>query len=167
MSETASKPLPAVQLGFKLEMSAGLPQTREKKGVVYTKPWVVELILDLAGYQTEADLVDAVAIEPAAGDGAFLVPMAKRLVASCKRQNRPVLDAAGSLVAYELDGSSAELTRRAVIRALIGNDVARPDAEELAQRWVRVGDYLFDAPIPPSRRFCYWESPIHSPRGHG
>ena len=61
----------------------------EPKGVVYTKPWVVELILDLAAYTVDANLVDALAIEPAAGDGAFLVPMARRLVASCLRQSRP------------------------------------------------------------------------------
>ncbi len=62
----------------------------EPKGVVYTKPWVVELLLGLAGYAPRANLVDAVAIEPAAGEGAFLIPMSQRLVASCLRQNRPL-----------------------------------------------------------------------------
>ena len=46
----------------------------EAKGVVYTKRWVVELLLDLAGYRAENNLVDALAVEPAAGDGAFLGP---------------------------------------------------------------------------------------------
>ena len=55
----------------------------EPKGVVFTKTWVVELLLDLAGYCAEADLVESLAIEPAAGEGAFLVPMARRLVESC------------------------------------------------------------------------------------
>ena len=41
----------------------------EPKGVVYTKRWVVELLLDLAGYTVGANLVDAVAVEPAAGEG--------------------------------------------------------------------------------------------------
>lgn len=159
MGKTVSKPRPAVQLGFQLGMSAGLPQTREKKGVVYTKPWVVNLILDLAGYEADTNLVDVVAIEPAAGDGAFLVPMAKRLIASCRRQNRPVLDAAGSLLAYELDGASAELARRAVIRALTGMTIARPDAEQLAHGWVRVGDYLFDAPTLPPADFVIGNPP--------
>ena len=40
---------------------------QEPKGVVYTRPWVVDLLLDLAGYLERANLVDTMAIEPAAG----------------------------------------------------------------------------------------------------
>ena len=40
----------------------------EPKGVLYTKRWVLELLLDLAGYKPEANLVDAVAVGPAAGN---------------------------------------------------------------------------------------------------
>lgn len=71
----------------------------EIKGVVYTKRWVVELLLDLAGYRSNNNLVDAVAVEPAAGDGAFLVPMVERLVQSCRRLDRPLSACAGSLIA--------------------------------------------------------------------
>src|SRR5690349_3943181 len=69
---------------------------QEKSGAVYTKPWVVELILDLAGYTADTNLVDAVAVEPAAGYGAFLVPMIRRLLASCHMQRRSILDCAGA-----------------------------------------------------------------------
>ncbi len=54
-------------------------------GVVYTKPWMVELVLDLAGYLPEKRLADLVALEPSAGDGAFLSAMVRRLVESCAR----------------------------------------------------------------------------------
>jgi adenine-specific DNA-methyltransferase len=47
-----------------------LAKSFESRGVVYTKQWVVELLLDLAGYLQEENLVDAVAVEPAAGEGA-------------------------------------------------------------------------------------------------
>ena len=63
----------------------------EAKGVVYTKSWVVELMLNLANYRSEINLVDALAVEPAAGDGAFLGPMIERLMASCRRLGRPLL----------------------------------------------------------------------------
>jgi hypothetical protein len=62
-----------------------LPETRavgEPRGVVYTRQWVVDLILDLAGYRAEGDLAARYAMEPAAGEGAFLVPMVRRLIAS-------------------------------------------------------------------------------------
>jgi hypothetical protein len=121
----------------------------ERHGVVYTKPWVVELMLDLAGYRASEDLVGALAVEPAAGDGSFLVPMVRRLLASCARQGRPPADCAASLVAYELDPESAALARRAVVRVLRDHGVAPGQAEELAGGWVRVGDYLLDAPGLP------------------
>jgi adenine-specific DNA-methyltransferase len=47
----------------------------DAKGVVYTKRWVVELVLDLAGYDAKSNLVGTLAVEAAAGDGAFLGPM--------------------------------------------------------------------------------------------
>src|SRR5271167_1202753 len=90
----------------------------EPKGVVYTKRWVVELLLDLAGYRSENNLVDALAVEPAAGDGAFLVPMVERMIESCKRFGRPLSECEGSLIAYELDDESADRAR-ALIRGIL------------------------------------------------
>lgn len=117
----------------------------EPKGVVFTKPWVVELLLDLAGYAVQSNLVDALAIEPAAGEGAFLVPMALRLVASCLRQSRPLSDCESSVIAYELNEASAETARQAVVEALQAAGTRQAAAEKLAAGWVRAGDYLFDA----------------------
>lgn len=47
----------------------------EPKGVVYTKRWGVELLLDLTGYCSRKNLVDALAVEPTAGDGALVLAM--------------------------------------------------------------------------------------------
>ncbi len=116
----------------------------ERKGVVYTKRWVVELLLDLAGYRAERDLADALAIEPAAGDGAFLGPIVERLMDSCERFGRPFADCQDSLIAYELDDESARRTRALVAGILADRGVERPLAEHLAAGWVRTGDYLFE-----------------------
>lgn len=118
----------------------------EQKGVVYTKRWVVELILDLAGYTADSDLANAVAIEPAAGDGAFLGPMVERLADSCLRMGRSVTSCGSSLVAYELDEASAQRARELVSNILIQRNIASASAEMLAQRWVRTADYLLHAP---------------------
>ena len=136
---------------------AGIPG--EPKGVVYTKPWVVELLLDLAGYRPEANLVDALAIEPAAGEGAFLIQMARRLVASCRRQERPLADCRGSIIAYEIDDASAEAARRAVIDALKEGRISGETAEELAASWVRTADYLLDAFRLPQADFVMGNPP--------
>jgi adenine-specific DNA-methyltransferase len=55
-----------------------LPQ--REAGVIYTKPWMVELILDLAGYLSERPLFKLVALVPSAEDGAFLQRLVRRLV---------------------------------------------------------------------------------------
>jgi adenine-specific DNA-methyltransferase len=117
----------------------------EAKGVVYTKRWVVELLLDLAGYRPDKNLVDALAVEPAAGNGAFLVPMVERLVQSCKRLDRSLSECEGSLIAYELDDDSADRARALAIGVLTDYGVKRPLAERLAATWVRAGDYLFES----------------------
>jgi hypothetical protein len=115
------------------------------KGVVYTKRWVVELLLDLAGYRAENNLVDALAVEPAAGDGAFLGPMIERLLDSCRRLGKPLSACRESLIAYELDDESAIRARALSTGILTGHGVKQPLAKNLAGSWVRTGDYLFDA----------------------
>ncbi len=117
----------------------------EPKGVVYTKRWVVELLLDLAGYSPQRDLVNAVAVEPAAGDGAFLVPMVERLIESCQRQGHPVIACRDSIVAYELDEASSQRARQLVFKCLLDHDVATATATKLVADWIRSGDYLLDA----------------------
>lgn len=117
----------------------------EAKGVVYTKPWVVNLLLDLAGYCSETNLVDAIAVEPAAGDGAFLGPMIKRLLRSCQMLGRPLADCQNSLVAFELDEKSVKSARSQAIGVLTDHGVDRPVAERLATGWIHTGDYLFGA----------------------
>ncbi|MDQ2776060.1 MAG: Eco57I restriction-modification methylase domain-containing protein [Acidobacteriota bacterium] len=118
----------------------------EPKGAVYTKRWVVELILDLANYRTENDLPDALAVEPAAGDGAFLGPMIERLVASCSRMGRPIADCGQSLIAFEINESRAERARSFASHHLRQLGIGYRVADDLASRWVRVADYLLESP---------------------
>jgi adenine-specific DNA-methyltransferase len=137
----------AVQLGLPFDT----PQIQEKNGAIYTKPWVVELMLDLAGYSQDANLVDACAVEPAAGDGAFLVPMARRLVAACNQQQRPIRDCCPSLRAFELDEASAAQARTRLTACLLAEGIPRADVAALVQCWVRTANYLLDAPqLPPA-----------------
>lgn len=114
-------------------------------GAVYTRPWTANLILDLAGYRAEENLVDAVAIEPAAGDGAFLIPMIERLVSSCRRQARPLKDCVRSLTAYELDEAAAGQLRKAAGDKLIDLDVSKVEAQKLTSSWIKNGDFLLEA----------------------
>jgi hypothetical protein len=117
----------------------------EAKGVVYTKRWVVELLLDLAGYRSEANLVDSIAVEPSAGDGAFLGPIIERLAESCENLGRPLSDCGASLLAYELDEESADKARTLAGGILMKCGATSALAQSLAAGWVRTGDYLFES----------------------
>jgi hypothetical protein len=117
----------------------------EQSGVVYTKRWVVELLLDLAGYTADRNLVERVAVEPSAGEGAFLSVMIERLVDSCQRLEVPVSQCGKSLIAFELNELSAERARHRAIETLIGCGVSLSTAQYLSTAWVRTGDYLFDS----------------------
>jgi len=114
----------------------------EPKGVVYTKRWVVELLLDLSGYCSDKNLVDTLAIEPATGDGAFLGPMIERLMESCKNLGRPLSECEPSIVAYELDETSVARARAFVEKILTIRGVNRPLAKRLSEAWVLNRDYL-------------------------
>lgn len=116
----------------------------EPKGIVYTKRWVVELLLELCGYSPEKNLVDALAVEPAAGNGAFLGPMINRLIQSCRKQGRPLSDCRRSLLAYELDEISAARARYATQSILIDLGMQQPLVAQLAESWIVTKDYLFD-----------------------
>lgn len=118
----------------------------EPKGVVYTKGWVVQLLLDLSGYRADKNLVDSLAVEPAAGDGAFLGPIIERLLDCCRRLNRSFSECRNSLIAYELDEESAQRSRKLVVGILEERGINRRLAQELAESWVRAADYLLDAP---------------------
>lgn len=131
----------------------------EKRGAVYTKPWVTELILDMAGYDASGDLAAKFAVEPAAGEGAFLAPMAVRLIRSALSKGRKPLECQGSLLAYELDQESADVARTRVSRALIEEGIPEAEADTLAAEWVRVGDYLAEAAGLPCADFVVGNPP--------
>src|SRR5260370_6322053 len=61
-------------------------------GEVFTRKWVVQLILDLGGYTIDRDLGEFLAAEPACGTGALLCPMGERLTTSRLIHAWPITD---------------------------------------------------------------------------
>lgn len=110
--------------------------------MVYTKPWTVEVILDLAGYTADKPLANLVALEPSAGDGAFLSGMVRRLVESCRRHRTPLANAGDALRAYEID-PEAVASATEVVRAELNRSGVEPKiAWSLAKAWIRHEDFL-------------------------
>jgi hypothetical protein len=117
----------------------------EPKGVVYTKSWVVDLILDLAGYRVSEDLAALYAVEPSAGDGAFLIPMIRRLLDSVEKHGKTLDETRSSLHAYELNQESAARAINLAVTELVSRGVDAKTAKKIARGWVTVGDYLLES----------------------
>lgn len=111
-------------------------------GVVYTSPWMVDLVLDLAGYVPNRPLAKMLAMEPSAGDGAFLVAMVSRLIESCTRHGTPVSDAEGAIQAFEIDPTAAKSARKLVEATLVDLKIEALTARRLSNCWVKTGDFL-------------------------
>lgn len=111
-------------------------------GVVYTKPWLVSLILDLAGYTPDRKLGQLVAVEPSAGDGAFLQEMVRRLVESCRRHDTPLTETLEAIRAFEIEPEAAANARGVVTATLVDLGVPGSAATLLARSWIKAADFL-------------------------
>lgn len=112
-------------------------------GEIATRRWVAELILDLAGYTPDRNLGDMLAVEPACGSGAFIVPIAKRLLASVRLHNRSLVECAEAVRGYDLLNANASAAKRA-LRELLVSEGEQTAAEWLPDRWISCTDYLQD-----------------------
>ena len=111
-------------------------------GAVFTRRWVVELILDLVGYLPTADLAAQRAIEPACGAGAFLGPMVERLSRSCRHHGRRISEAADAIRACDLQPRHVAESRWVVEERLVADGWDRADARARAEGWVTHDDFL-------------------------
>ncbi len=119
-------------------------------GEVFTRRWVVDLILDLVGYTADRDLLSLTAAEPSCGSGAFLVPMVERLLESSHRHGRAVTvdGARRAIAATDLLTANVAASRAAVRAALVSGGVASDIAGALVDEWVHRRDFLLQPPVP-------------------
>ena len=111
-------------------------------GEVFTRRWVVDLILDLAGYRAADDLGASVIVEPACGAGAFLVPIAERLVESCTRHGRSLADLGQAIRAFDVLDRNVDAARESVAARLVELGQPADVAASLSSQWVSRGDFL-------------------------
>ena len=115
-----------------------------KRGAVFTRPEVVDFILDLTGYTADKPLHLMRALEPSSGEGDFLLPAIERLLDAWEGAGRPDIHAtlANAIVAVELHHGSYVTTRRRLIDLLTNRRIAITAARQLAARWLVCGDFL-------------------------
>jgi adenine-specific DNA-methyltransferase len=128
-------------------------------GEVFTRRWVVELILDLVGYTADRDLARQVLIEPSCGTGAFLVPIVDRLIESSARHGHELPLTQHAVRAFDLLDANAERARKAVAMRLHDAGLMREEADALAGSWVTTGDFLLHDHPPAGADFVVGNPP--------
>lgn len=111
---------------------------------IYTRPAVVRRILDAVGWRAEFDLSRATLLEPAAGDGAFVVEAGLRLIESCLRYgHQPRARVLTTRIrAFELHPREVQRARVRVKQALRKAGLPHRTAESCAQKWIVESDFL-------------------------
>jgi len=116
-------------------------------GAIYTKPEIVDLILDLAEYRPEvARLSTQRLLEPSCGDGAFLQAIVRRVISS-ERMHGDELDWNNSdldrcVRAIDLSESAVEKARVLIVEGLVAEGCPQIRASTLAATWAIQGDFL-------------------------
>jgi hypothetical protein len=123
-------------------MALTVPAPTQNYGEVFTRRWVVDVLLDLSGYTAERDLGSVRLLEPSCGSGAFLGPAVERLVTSAGEHDRALASLGGAIRAYDLQPAHVEASRALCRELLIYAGAAGDVASALAETWVRQGDFL-------------------------
>ncbi len=118
----------------------------EDRGAIFTRHEVVGFILDLVGYTTDQALYNYRLIEPAFGEGDFLLPIVTRLLTSYKANlvgHHDILKDLGDAIrAVEINHDSINNTRAKLLNLLINNELTENDAHLLLDKWLVEGDFL-------------------------
>ncbi len=114
--------------------------------MVFTRREVVDFILDLIGYTTNQPLHRFRLIEPAFGNGGFLLPIVERLLTAYRAQvqnhSTIVADLSAAVRAVEVHGDSIERTRAELLGTLQKHGITTEEAQKLLTAWIIEGDFL-------------------------
>lgn len=111
-------------------------------GEVFTRRWVVEVLLDLTGYTVDRDLGQMHLLEPSCGSGAFLRPVVERLITSAQRHGRDLASLGDAMRSYDLQTEHVDTCQALCRDLLAAAGEADSVAAELASCWVRHADFL-------------------------
>jgi Eco57I restriction-modification methylase/TaqI-like C-terminal specificity domain len=118
--------------------------TVEERGAIFTRPEVVEFMLDLVGYRVDQPLEQLRLLEPSIGQGDFLLPAIDRLLTAWR--NGPDQDDIAvlrdAIRGVELHQDTFAHTRQLVIDRLLQHGIPINAAEQLADTWLIAGDFL-------------------------
>jgi adenine-specific DNA-methyltransferase len=111
-------------------------------GTVFTRPEVVDFMLDLVGLKTREDFLAKRIIDPSVGEGAFVLGLVERML-SALDDAKEIEQAMSNITVVELDPDKLAIFKRLLQAAI---EKSRPDLRDLWKRITVVqGDYLLAA----------------------
>ncbi len=117
----------------------------ETRGAVFTRPEVVDFLLDLTGYTPDRKLHRLRLLEPSFGRGDFLLPAVERLLTAWKAAtnvSEPVSALSNCIRAVELHRETFAETKSRVVNKLAKFGIRSKKANALADAWLINDDYL-------------------------
>lgn len=111
-------------------------------GEVFTRQWVVDVLLDLAGYTADRDLGSLRLVEPSCGSGAFLGPVLARLIDSATAYGRPLATLSDAIRAFDLQPGHVDASRALCVDLLTEAGATFEEAQNLVANWVQQSDFL-------------------------
>ena len=120
----------------------------EARGAIFTRPEVVDFILDLVGYTDTEPIHRRKVLEPSFGEGEFLIPIARRLLSAYMSHSnvrqRIVEDLVDCVRAVELAETAFEETRERLKAIMLDVGLPLPNVIAILDRWLIRGDFLLE-----------------------
>jgi hypothetical protein len=118
----------------------------DERGAIFTRPEVVEFILDLVGYKPCLPLHTMRLLEPSFGGGEFLFSAVRRLFTAWRNANglpqKALDDLSNAIQAVELHRKTFNETQNALIALIEKEGLPNCTAQTLVEKWLIQGDYL-------------------------
>lgn len=126
----------------------------EARGAIFTRPEVVEFILDLVGYTSDKALHECRVLEPSFGGGDFLFAIVKRLLTAYRRDGGDdlVADLTPAIRAVELHRTTFTDTSKRLKALLSELGLSAKEASALQDAWLVRDDFLL---TPLDERFTH------------
>ena len=114
-------------------------------GAVYTKPEVVDFMLNLIGYTNDRPLYQQRILEPSFGAGNFLLQIVTRLLDAFEKAGMDnYASLANCIRAVELDNESYAHTQKSISTLLSNRTIPKDIADSLIASWLIQGDFLLE-----------------------
>lgn len=113
------------------------------KGQIYTRPDVVDFMLTVIGLHEGIELKNIRVLEPACGEGEFVMAIANRLIGGRKKKPETG-QLIGKILAVDLVGGSIEIAKKNVAHLLDKFGYTNEEKTILLNDWFLQGDFLLE-----------------------